>query len=397
MSLALSNRAIGAVTRWVNNRLTAWVPGANVTVGRPEQAALSGNNPKLNLFLYETSFDASLRNVSLDEGQPPPLWLVLRYALTAFDTAGNSDSPDAHELLGRGMSALQELAYLPLTNAPAAVQQALHKNPEPLKITFDDMTADLLSKLMQGSDEKYRLSVGFQVRPVMIAPPEPPSYALLVGIDYSTTPATVIGEAGRKLDILPSLGIGLEEVTPSQFEVSSTIAITGSDLNLSGVEIFLGPAALTIAPPVTGAQLQCVVNGAIATGSVLSAGSHPLRARQTLPSGRFRFSNLLVGQLLPTLTTATPSGLVNVGGGLVRGSLQLDGQLLGTVNDDVLVAFYRNGSVERMFDAVLAPATQTQLNLTVAPPQAMPSGNYRIIVRVNGQQARNSPEIAWIA
>ena len=397
MSLAQSNKAIGAVTRWVSNRLTAWVPGANVTVGRPEQAAASGNNPKLNLFLYETNFDASLRNVSLDDGQPPPLWLVLKYVLTAFDTAGNSDSLDAHELLGRGMSALQELAYLPLTNAPALVQQALHKNPEPLKITFDEITADLVSKLMQGSDEKYRLSVGFQVRPVMIAPPEPPSYALLVGIDYTTVPPTVIGEAGRKLDILPSLGIGLDEVTPSQFEVNSTITITGQDLNLSGVQVFLGPAALAITPPATSGQLQCVVNGGIAAGSVLSAGSHPLLARQTLPSGRFRSSNLLVGQLLPTLTTATPSGLVKVGAALVRGNLQINGQLLGTPNDDVLVAFYRNGAVERVFDAVLSTPTQTQLNLSLPPPQAIPLGNYRIILRVNGQQARNSPEIAWIA
>jgi hypothetical protein len=397
MPLAQSNQALGAVTRWLGNRLTAWVTGANITVGRPEQASTSGNNPKLNLFLYETSFDGSLRNVPLDDGQPPPLWLVLRYLLTAFDTSGNSDTPDAHELLGRGIGALQELAYLPISNAPADIQQALHKNPEPLKISFDEVTADLLSKLMQGSDEKYRLSVGFQVRPVMIAPPEPPNYALLVGVDYTTVPPTVIGQDGRKLDVLPSLGIELDDIAPAQFEVNATIALTGHDLNLSGVEVFLGPAALAITPPAASDQLNCVVDGPIAGGTVLSAGSHPLFIRQTLPSGRFRSSNMLVGHLLPTLTTATPSGLLNVGGGRVRGDLQLTGRLLGTSSDDVLVAFYRNGTVERMFDAVVATASQTQLDLTVTAPQALPSGNYRIILRVNGQQARNSPEVTWIA
>jgi hypothetical protein len=396
MSLAQSNQALGAITRWLSNRLTAWVAGANVTIGRPEEASKSGNNPKLNLFLYETIFDSSLRNVSLDEGQPPPLWLVLKYLLTAFDVSGNSDTPDAHELLGRGMSALQELAYLSISSAPANIQQALHKNPEPLKITFDEVTVELLSKLMQGSDEKYRLSVGFQVRPILIAPPEPPSYALLVGIDYSTAPPTVIGEAGRGIDILPSLGISVDEVIPAQFEVNSTISLTGSDLNLSGVQVFLGPAALTVMPPITAGELKCKVNGAIAAGAVMSAGSYPLFVRQTLPNGRFRSSNLLVGNLLPTLTTAAPNGLINIGGGRVRGNLQITGQLLGTASDDVLVAFYRNGAVERMSDAVVTNAGQTQLDLTVVAAQAMPSGNYHVILRVNGQQARSSLEIAWV-
>ena len=395
MSLADSNQAIGAVTRWVKNRLTLWAPGTNVTVSLPEKAATTGLNPKLNLFLYETSFDASLRNVPLDDGQPPPLWLVLRYLLTTFDASGNSDTPEAHDLLGLGASALQELAYLPLTGAPANIQNALHKNPEPLKITFDEVTPDLLSKIMQGTDDKYRLSIGFQVRPVLIAPPEPPSYSLLVGIDYTTAPPTVTGEAGRKVDILPSLGIGLDDVTPAQFEANSTIALTGSDLNLSGVQVFLASAPLTITPPATSSRLNCVVNGPIAAGTLLSAGSHPLFVRQTLPSGRFRSSNLLIGNLLPAVTTATPSGLVNVAG-KVRGNLQITGRLLGTPSDDIVAAFYRNGAVERMFDAVATNASQTQLDLTVTLGQALPSANYRIILRVNGQQARNSPEVAWI-
>ena len=38
---------------------------------------------------------------------------------------------------------------------------------------------------MQGTDERYRLSVAFQVRPVMIVPAAEPHAALLVGIDYT--------------------------------------------------------------------------------------------------------------------------------------------------------------------------------------------------------------------
>ena len=70
--------------------------------------------PALNLFLYETAFDATLRNLSLRDGEPPPLWLVLKFLLTAFDRDERSDSAAAHELLGSGMSALHELNFLHL-------------------------------------------------------------------------------------------------------------------------------------------------------------------------------------------------------------------------------------------------------------------------------------------
>src|SRR5436309_981139 len=77
--------------------------------------------------LYETAFDGHLRNHALRNGEQPPLWLVLKYLLTAFDKDNNSDNAAAHELLGQGISLLNEVNFLALTG-----------NPEPLKLTFDD-------------------------------------------------------------------------------------------------------------------------------------------------------------------------------------------------------------------------------------------------------------------
>jgi Pvc16 N-terminal domain len=364
MSLAQSSLALGAVTSLITNRLNAFTKGTNVTATRPERARKKGANPKLNVFLYETIFDASLRNFSLDAGRPAPLWLVLKYLLTAFDEDDDSDTAKAHGLLGQGLSALQELAYLPIDSS---LFPELSKNPEPLKITFDEITADVISKLMQGSDEKYRLSVGFQVRPVMIAPPEPPSYSLLVG--------------SRFVNVLPSLGISLDAVTPPSFELNSPISIVGSDLNLSGVEVLLGSTPLTILPPVTSAKLDCQV-----TTAAMSAGSYPLAARRTLSPGRFRSSNILVANLLPTVATAQ----------VTPGRLTINGQLLGTGSDDVVVAFYRNGVAEKIFDEgfVFDPG-QIQLDLTVPVATILPPDTYLIILRVNGQQARNSPAVTW--
>ena len=43
------------------------------------------------------------------------------------------------------------------------------------------------------------LSICFEVRPVMIAPADPPNYSLLVGVDYTQDPVKIIdsGESGR--------------------------------------------------------------------------------------------------------------------------------------------------------------------------------------------------------
>src|SRR4051794_39232893 len=135
MALVDSGKAIGAVTRALAQRLNAKT-GVNVEVGRPERG--SGSSQQLNLFLYETLFDANLKNTSLDEGQQPPLWLVLKYMLTAFDTFGESDTEEALDLLGEGARALQESNFLNFAGLDPDIIVALADNPEDLKITFDE-------------------------------------------------------------------------------------------------------------------------------------------------------------------------------------------------------------------------------------------------------------------
>src|SRR5262245_18543768 len=182
MSLVDSGRAIGAVTRLLHDQLR--LRGFEVSVGKPEDAALNNAESKLNLFLYEVTIDGHLRNVRFGDAGPSPLWLVLKYLLTAYE-AVPSDSVAAHELLGRGLAALQNLSFLRLDTVDLNVRSALENNPEPLKLTFDAADVELLSKVMQGSEEHYRLSAAFQIRPVMIVPDEIPPASLLVGVDYT--------------------------------------------------------------------------------------------------------------------------------------------------------------------------------------------------------------------
>ncbi|MGZ5892692.1 MAG: DUF4255 domain-containing protein, partial [Caldimonas sp.] len=169
-----SSEAIGATSELLRTRLTSALNNLPVTINRPEAA--SGGQRSLNLFLYGVGIDPHLRNEPLDRGQVPPLWLSLHYLLTAFDDSGESDSSAAHRLLGQGMAVLQGLNFM----RPATTNLALAKNPEPLKLSFDDANVDLLSKLMQGSDEKFRISVALQVRPVMLELDAAPAWAPLV-------------------------------------------------------------------------------------------------------------------------------------------------------------------------------------------------------------------------
>lgn len=403
MALADSGRAIGAVTKLLSDHLTR--RHFSVVVGKPEDAALNNTtHRKLNLFLYETSFDGSLRNVSLEREQPPPLWLTLKYLVTAFDASEKSDSAAAHELLGESMSALHELNYLSLDASVATdVRRALENSPEPLKITFEDTSPELLSKIMQGTDEKYRLSVAFQVRPVMIVPNDPPpSLSLLVGVDYTAMPPAVIGQEGVGLAVLASLGPRLGSLAPSRFEPGDEFSVRGEDLHLSNLECLLGDAALSIIGQrpdrltvrAEGVVLPGLSEGPVAAGGVISAGEHVLVVRQLMPNGRYRSSNLLTARLVPVLNNVT----------VAAGTLTLHGVLLGTWDDDVVVALYRDGKLARLFEPNAPPPAPVangtvvpgagQKSLTIAGfASGLAAGEYRVMVRVNGQQARLSPAV----
>lgn len=390
MAAADTARSIGAVTRLLRDHLIR--RGFEVSVGRPEAAAENNTIAKLNLFLYEVAFDAQLRNVELRRGDPPPLWLAIKFLLTAFDDGENSDSADAHELLGRGIAALQELTLLRLQPPVLpVVQAALQDNPETLKLSFDEASAELLSKVMQGSDDHYRLSMAFSVRPVMIIPAAPSRSSLLVGIDYTTAPQTVIGRDGVVIDVVPSLGPTLERVDPAAFEAGDAIEVVGGDLHGQGIEVVLGDQVLDITarrPDRLAVTVESSPGTPIADGGTLSAGEHGLSVQRRLSATRVRTGGVQLVRLLPTVTGAT----------LVGDDLQISGRLLGRGplqdrTDDVVVALFRDGATRRLFDTVADTSTQNLLVVPGVASAGLPAGSYLVIVKVNNQQARVSPVV----
>jgi hypothetical protein len=400
MALKDTNKAIGKVTQLLRDRLQTQA-GIDVTVGRPEPPQNSTlPKPRLNLFLYQARFDGSMRNLPLDSGMKPPLWLVLSYLLTAFDDTGETDTVDALDVLGVGLAALQRQSFLQINGGavPAAIANALKDNPEVLKITFDEAPADLLSQIMQGSDERYRFSMAFQVRPVMIAPGEPPSYSLLVGVDYTASPAAIIGEAGINIPVLPSMGPAIDEVTPDRFAPDTQVTITGRDLHLDDLFIRFGTVDF-VPTPGGPEQMSVTLDAASLSTPNSAAGDVPLAVVLPLAGGRQRTSNTLVVKLMPVLTAVDNSGLVQVGGpAQVAGTLDFTGVLLGRAADDIIVALVKDGVVAYLFDdGFTTAANQTTLTLTIPTASPVAADTYRLILRVNGQQAQNSPEVSMTA
>jgi hypothetical protein len=397
MAFVDTGKAIGAVTNAITDRLK--VPtGLFVSAGRPEPDPTLGGK-RLNLFLYEAVMDSSLKNMPLDDGQRPPIWLVLKYLMTAFDDNNESDSLQAYEYLGQGIRALDDLSVLTLPPGLPNLN-SLTPNPEELKISFDDANADLISKVMQGPDEKYRMSVAFQVRPVMIVGGGAPSYSLLVGVDYTTTPITPIGEAGIHTPVIPSMGPTITDISPLSFEIGSTVTVFGTDLHLSNLSVNLGPVIV----PVTMQQpdrLQFLVDENIANGGTISAGSLPVSVSQLLSTGRRRASNVLIGNLIPNVTNIAVSGPVQHSAappppiGWSFATIDVTGKLLGKDNDDdSYLALFRDGAtvklLDRSTDTSPAAAPQTQRQFAMQKPEAVPPGPYLAIYRVNRQQALES-------
>jgi hypothetical protein len=378
MALADTKEAVGAVTQMLQTKLSA-ATGVNVTIGRPEAAAKSNvEGSKLNLFLYQLGFDPHMKNFPIDDGQPAPLWTVLHYLVTAFDTGKESDSIEAHKLLGRGLTALQGLNYIEPN--PAVIADApLVDNPEPLKVTFDNADVELLSKVMQGSDESYRVSAAFQIRPVMLATDELPSYAPAV--------LTIGPPASPGVAVLPSMGPRLNPFEQDKFEAGDVLALTGAELGTVS-EVCFGDVCY----PATfaGGELSVTVPAA----TVLSAGNYGLTAVRILPSGRRFSSNAIPARLLPTLTTASHGPLTAIGSGALHGSLTLNGARLGGPDDSIFIALYRDGVSAVLLEAT-GIAAQNTLSVTVTPEQALDPGTYYVILRVNGEQAINSPAVIW--
>jgi hypothetical protein len=323
-----------------------------------------------------------MRNRALDDGQAPPVWLVLYYLLTAFDGA-DSDSVAAHKLLSRGIVALNAMSIL----RPAATDVVLASNPDPLRLTLDDADTELLSKVMQGSDEKYRFSAAFQVRPVMLASTDaPPAYALPVRtIGLPLPPPRLYTGA----TVLPSLGAQVERIEPERFSAGQAFALHGTDF--AGYDqVMVGSTSY---PATLGADGS--LGTTIPLADAIAAGTYPVCLARTLPDGHVLRSNAVAGHLLPIVSSANLAGALTNVSGKLSGSFVVHGSQFGGPDAAAYAALYLGGKSQLLLEPQPG-GTATTLTFVVSDAQALLADPaYRVILRVNGEQALDSPTLSW--
>ena len=169
--------AIATVTATLKNLLGAVrevVPGAIVTTLAPDRA-LEGTGNRLNLFLYQAAVNAAWRNMDLPprvkpgEAGHPPLALNLTYLLTAYSEDDNDREFTNHRLLGQAMSILHDYPVLDREAIRNALRDNdLYEQVEQVRLTFQPLSVDEMSKLWTTFQAQYRPSVAYQASVVLI-------------------------------------------------------------------------------------------------------------------------------------------------------------------------------------------------------------------------------------
>ncbi|MGB8508480.1 MAG: Pvc16 family protein [Pyrinomonadaceae bacterium] len=279
----MSYLAIGAVTRTLAELLEK-------KMNKP--ALLGGITPKVttmppddervddadgvNLFLYKIAESPFARNMDWrgDRSNPvgskyPPLAVTLHYLLTAYARPANGTGREditAHQLIGNAMAILHEY---PVVNdvhdadfdadLDTQFPRELRDSFEKVKITMMPFSMEEFSKIWTGLNKGYRLSVGYEVSLVQIAPmapakspgsPPPQQIGLQAGgfsmpVIASLTPST--GQAGQEVTIE---GINLKKRGSPTSVVIEDLELGETDLTSITAEkiVFNIPEALQRGP-----------------------------------------------------------------------------------------------------------------------------------------------------
>lgn len=174
--------AIAAVTATVRNLLInglANVPDfadISVTTSPIDKARETGNNAnQLNIYLYQTTTNAALRNMNMPgsvrpgETGMPPLALNLYYLITAYGRNDDKERPFSHELLGRAMSILHDHSLLGTDELKhSLLDNDLALQGERVRINLQSLSVEEISKLWSAFQTQHRPSAAYEIAPVLI-------------------------------------------------------------------------------------------------------------------------------------------------------------------------------------------------------------------------------------
>jgi hypothetical protein len=315
--------AIAAVTLTLQTilgdgvRADAQLTDTTVTLLPPDKARGSNNANQLNLFLYQVLPDAAWSNMNFPsqvltgETGNPPLAVTMHYMLTAFGRDNDVGVPFGHYLLGQAMSVLFDHALLgqdEIKNATAVALPGsdLHKQVERVRITWQPLSLEEISKLWTGLATQYRLSVIYEV-----------SVALIESARATRAPLPVLTRGDKDKGVLGQASLispfpALDSISfPNQQTVArlgDTLALQGQHLDGSAVGVVfdspLWSAPVEIAP-LAGNTATSVSVALPNSPAVWPAGFYTVQIMVQRPGETFRRStNLLSFAVAPRITIA---------------------------------------------------------------------------------------------
>jgi hypothetical protein len=242
------------------------------------------------------------------------LAVTMHYMLTAFGRDNDTGVPFGHYLLGQAMSVLFDHALLgpdEIKNATAVALPGsdLHKQVERVRITWQPLSLEEISKLWTGLATQYRLSVIYEV-----------SVALIESTRSSRTPLPVLtrGDKDKGITSQPNLLSPFPLIDNLTFPNNQTAARLGDTLVLSGQKlngtavgvVFNHPlwSAPIELPPSAGNTSTSLSVALPTNAATWPAGFYTVEVMVQRPGETFRrTTNQLAFPLAPSITIAPPT------------------------------------------------------------------------------------------
>jgi hypothetical protein len=373
-------RAIGGVSATLRQLLLDGMEeNAEVTIAPPD--AENEDPPRINLFLYRLEESASLKNQDLPGLAPgggfgnPPLALELYYMLTAY--APEDDDRAAQELLGDAMRSLHESPIVPKNKLDPSVEPLF----ESVRICFQPMTLDDLTKIWSATTKPMRTSVCYRVTAVQIESraqrqynrpvAEPPEGGPRIAAQAISRPVI------RRVLVIRQGDATQRERPVAYVRIGDKLVIRGTSF-ASPTRVFLGELDATASMESGATESRIVVT--IPDDAQLQPGAITVRVQTDVMLGeppvahRGFASNLGVFVLTPLAGAATfsagPPRRVTITGSRLFQNERPCFTLIG----------------DTLFESAgYASAAETQLEIDL--PNTMPAGNYPVRVRVNGAES----------
>ncbi|MDI2131693.1 DUF4255 domain-containing protein [Yinghuangia seranimata] len=195
-------------------------PPPGITFGPLDRTT---DGARLNWFLYRAVPNAAYRNMEPPAARTrtsrgaPPLAMELHYFLTSYPGA-LTDTGDQDQLAHIALASVMRSLHEHTTVGPGSpfLPQPVPRLHEPLRIVWEPLDLDTLTKVWTAASQSLRLSVGYVVSPVFIEP----QVTHVVG-----PPVRTVG-----VHVLPSAGARLTDAVPPRVggPATTTVRLSGA-------------------------------------------------------------------------------------------------------------------------------------------------------------------------